>query len=67
MTDSAGQGDFARAQIIKTDLPVLLSKLVLAGREEQALNLLVDWGTHAKTHETIWNEAKALLNHSERE
>ena len=65
MANPEGERNFAQAQIMKNDIPVYLSKLVLAGKEEQALQLLVDWGTHAKDNPTIWTEARALLQESD--
>lgn len=61
MSNPSSERNFAQAKIMMNDIPVYLSKLVLAGKEDQALQLLVDWGTHAKNNETVWNEARALL------
>ncbi len=48
--------------MIRNELPVLLSRLALEGREEDALRLLVEWGTYQKKRYRIYNEARALLN-----
>jgi hypothetical protein len=48
------------AQIL-TEIPELLSQLVLNGKKEEALQLLKEWGTHTKVNSDIWNEAKELL------
>jgi nickel-dependent lactate racemase len=61
MTLSTIQTDLVQAKLIKTEIPTLLSKLVLNGKKEEALDLLIAWGTHQKDNQTIWNEAKALL------
>lgn len=61
MTNSLSQMKFVQEKLIKTDIPVLLSKLVQDGKKEDALRLLIAWGTHEKDNESIWNEAKALL------
>ena len=46
---------------IRNDLPELLSRLALEGQEEEALRLLVEWGTYSKQRYKIFNEARALL------
>ncbi|HHV64593.1 MAG TPA: hypothetical protein GXX46_05920 [Peptococcaceae bacterium] len=61
MTNTANQAEFVRAKLIKTEIPVLLAKLILAGKRDEALNLLIAWGTKQKDEETIWQDAKALL------
>lgn len=61
MTNLTAQQKLVQAKLIKTEIPVLLSKLVLEGKQEEALELLVAWGTHQKDNETIWREAKVLL------
>lgn len=61
MTNSMTQAKLVQDKLIKTEIPVLLSKLVLEGKKEKALELLIAWGTHHKDNETVWREAKALL------
>lgn len=46
---------------IWTEIPKLLSDLADAGRKDDALNLLSQWGAHTKTNSEIWKEAKQLL------
>jgi len=48
-------------KLIKTEIPILLSKLVLAGKKDEALRLLIAWGTHQKDNLTVWSEAKSYL------
>lgn len=47
---------------IRNELPVLLSRLATEGQEDEALRLLVEWGTYQKKRYKIYNEARALLN-----
>ncbi|MGI6448733.1 MAG: hypothetical protein ACOX3R_00135 [Desulfitobacteriia bacterium] len=61
MTNPTNQTEFVQAKLIKTEIPVLLSKLILAGKRDEALNLLLAWGTKQKDEQTVWQEAKALL------
>ncbi len=61
MTSPMLQMKFVQEKLIKNDIPVLLSKLVQEDKKEDALRLLIAWGTHEKDNQTIWNEAKALL------
>lgn len=46
---------------IHSELPELLAKLANADRKEEALDLLIQWGTHAKPNSEIWKEARELL------
>ena len=46
---------------IRSEIPELLAELVNAGRKDDALKLLVQWGTHTKVNSEIWEEAKELL------
>ena len=46
---------------VRSELPELLSKLVALGRKDEALNLLVQWGTHVRANSEVWGEAKELL------
>lgn len=48
------------AQII-SELPELLSKLVLEGKKNEAMSLLVEWGNHSRPNSVIWSEAKEIL------
>lgn len=48
------------AQII-SELPELLSKLVLEGKKNEAMSLLVEWGNHSRPNSAIWSEAKEIL------
>lgn len=50
---------------IRDELPELLSKLVQEGHREEALRLLVEWGTFQKKRYKIYNEARILLNMGE--
>ena len=61
MPDASTQAKLVQEKLVKNDIPVLLSKLVLNGKREEALELLIAWGTHHKDNQTIWNEAKTLL------
>lgn len=61
MSDPSDQSKYVQTKLIKIEIPVLLSKLILNGNKEDALALLIAWGTHQKDNQTIWNEAKALL------
>lgn len=63
-----GNGDPAKANelieyhvMIRGELPELLAQLASLGKREEALNLLVQWGTHSKANSKIWKEAKELL------
>ena len=47
---------------IRNELPELLSRLAIEGQEEEALRLLVEWGTNKKKRYELYNEARALLN-----
>lgn len=47
---------------IRNELPELLSKLALQGQTEEALRLLLEWGTFQKKRYMIYNEARTLLN-----
>ncbi len=47
---------------IRNKLPELLSQLAIEGQEEEALRLLVEWGTNKKKRYVLYNEARALLN-----
>lgn len=47
---------------IRNELPELLSRLATEGQEEEALKLLVEWGTFKKKRYEIYNEARVLLN-----
>lgn len=46
----------ARAQ-----LPMLLADLVAAGKREEALQALVDWGTGRKPVTQVWREVRQCL------
>ena len=46
---------------ISSELPELLAKLVDLDRREEALELIVQWGTHIKANSEVWEEAKGLL------
>lgn len=46
---------------IRNELPELLSRLALEGQKEEALRLLVEWGTYKKKRYKIYNEARNLL------
>jgi len=46
---------------IRNELPELLSRLALEGRPDDALRLLVDWGTFKRRRYQIYNEARQLL------
>ncbi|MGI6448734.1 MAG: hypothetical protein ACOX3R_00140 [Desulfitobacteriia bacterium] len=46
---------------IRNELPELLSRLALEGKEEEALKFLLEWGTFQKKRYQIYNEARALL------
>ena len=46
---------------IRNELPELLSRLAQEGQEEDALRLLVEWGTNKKKRYKIYNEARLLL------
>jgi len=61
MTHSNNQSKLVQEKLMKTEIPELLAKLVLNNQKEDALALLIAWGTHQKNNEAIWNEAKALL------
>lgn len=47
--------------MVGSQLPEFLAQLAQSGREEDALSLLVAWGTHSKANSVVWGEAKALL------
>lgn len=47
---------------IRNELPELLSRLATEGQQEEALRLLVEWGTFKKKRYEIYNEARVLLN-----
>ena len=47
---------------IRSELPELLSRLALEGQKDEALRLLVEWGTFKKKRYQIYNEARSLLN-----
>ena len=51
MTDPTIQMKHVQEKLIKTDIPVLLSKLALEGKKEDALRLLIAWGTHEKDNQ----------------
>jgi len=61
MSEYTTQAKIAQAKLIKTEIPVLLAKLVLNGERDKALELLIAWGTHQKDEVAIWNEAQTLL------
>lgn len=61
MGDQTAQMKLVQDKLIKTEIPVLLSKLILNGKKEDALRLLIAWGTHEKDNKTIWAEARELL------
>lgn len=61
MSIPANQEKFVQDKLIKNDIPVLLTKLVQGGQKEEALQLLIAWGTHEKNIETVYQEAKAFL------
>lgn len=46
---------------IRLELPELLAELVSSDQKDEALVLLVQWGTHTKPNSEIWKEAKKLL------
>lgn len=46
---------------IRSELPGLLAQLVQTGNKEDALRLLVGWGTREIKNSQIWREAKLLL------
>lgn len=46
---------------IRSELPELLAELANSDRKDEALSLLIQWGTHTKPNSDIWKEAKALL------
>jgi len=46
---------------IKSELPELLSKLVILGRKDEAVDLLIQWGTHTLANSEVWERAKELL------
>lgn len=47
--------------MVGRQLPELLAQLVQSGKKEDALSLLVEWGTHSKPNSEIWGKAKELL------
>jgi hypothetical protein len=47
--------------MVGRQLPELLAKLAQSGKKEDALALLVDWGTHNKANSEVWEQAKDLL------
>ncbi|KUO58994.1 MAG: hypothetical protein APF84_05935 [Gracilibacter sp. BRH_c7a] len=47
---------------IRNELPELLSRLAIEGQEEEAIRLLVEWGTFKKKRFEIYNEARVLLD-----
>jgi len=61
MKDPTAQMKIVQEKLIKNEIPVLLTKLVQAGKKDEALTLLISWGTHEKDNHTIWSEAKTLL------
>jgi len=46
---------------IRSELPELLAKLAQEGKQDDALRLLIQWGTHAMVNSEVWKEAKELL------
>lgn len=46
---------------IRSEIPELLAKLVNAGRKDDVLKLLVQWGTHSKANSEVWEQARELL------
>lgn len=61
MTNPDTQARIVQEKLIKTQIPELLAKLVLDGKKEEALALLIAWGTHEKDNYAVWTEAKGLL------
>lgn len=61
MTTSMTQAKLVQEKLIQTEIPVLLSRLVLESKKEEALELLIAWGTRQKDNETVWREAQTLL------
>ena len=47
---------------IRSELPNLLATLVQTGKQDDAVRLLVGWGTKSIKNSQIWKEAKQLLN-----
>ena len=63
-----GNGDPSKANelimyhvMIRGELPELLAELANLGKREEALNLLIQWGTHSRVNSEVWEEAKRLI------
>jgi len=46
---------------IWSEIPELLARLVNTGKTDDAVKLLVQWGTHTKVNTELWKEATQLL------
>ncbi len=64
MTNPAVPSKFMEDKLIKNEIPELLAKLVLNDQKDEALKLLIAWGTHEKDNKTIWDEAKNALKNA---
>lgn len=47
--------------MVGRQLPELLAQLVQSGKKDEAVSLLVEWGTHTKANSEVWKHAKGLL------
>lgn len=47
--------------MVGRQLPELLAKLAEQGKKEEAISLLISWGTHSKANSQVWEQAKQLL------
>ena len=47
--------------MVDRQLPELLAQLVQGGKKDEALSLLVEWGTHSKANSEVWESAKEIL------
>lgn len=66
MADNTKQARYVQEKLIKTEIPVILSQLVLEGKKNEALELLIAWGTRQKDNESVWEEARLLANSTEK-
>jgi len=48
--------------MIMTQIPELLAQLAISGKQNEALELLIQWGTYEKVNSELWSEAKQLLS-----
>lgn len=46
---------------VNREIPELLANIAQQGKHKEALELLIDWGTHVLKNSQVWERAKLIL------